>query len=190
MDGIVCYSECQTIEEGKAGNGCYLEPILKSLDSALRTLPLDQACATNLTVLRRYSAVSLVHLSKKNLKSGTEVTNSGRSGLPADGHMHYLINKIGWGDYVKPTPFQGVQGLVQEFYAVGTEMERCLYALHVAQDIRATMDPVHLYAEEGLKTRYLPPAEPAPQSDHQAQIRIHWLSLTRASSSCYHSASC
>ncbi|KAF7836011.1 uncharacterized protein G2W53_010870 [Senna tora] len=31
--------------------------------------------------------------------------------------------------------------------------------LPVAQDIRATMDPVHLYAEEGLKTRYLPPVE-------------------------------
>ncbi|KAF7800979.1 hypothetical protein G2W53_044530 [Senna tora] len=38
-------------------------------------------------------------------------------GLPADGHLHFLINKIGWGDYVKPPPFQGVQGLVQEFYA-------------------------------------------------------------------------
>ncbi|KAF7810599.1 uncharacterized protein G2W53_037342 [Senna tora] len=38
-------------------------------------------------------------------------------GLPAYGHLHYLINKIGWGDYVKPPPFQGIQGLVQEFYA-------------------------------------------------------------------------
>ncbi|KAF7839501.1 uncharacterized protein G2W53_007983 [Senna tora] len=38
-------------------------------------------------------------------------------GLPAYGHLHYLINKIGWGDYVKPPPFKGIQGLVQEFYA-------------------------------------------------------------------------